>query len=203
MKRIATSENIKTFITRDFIYIDKTEFIYKLVSNHERVFFSRPRRFGKSLTLNIIGTLFEKGPDPYFKKTWIYDKWDLGTCPVLKINFLNCPADNPAEFKRSLCIIIKNALRRMKITDYQDDSEPNILINNAFSALEELDRQIVIIIDEYDRPLTANLENRRLYKEYHAILHLCRGVFLNLQPYRCDLLSTQRDSAKHSAEVFC
>lgn len=39
--------------------------------------------------------------------------------------------------------------------------------------------------------------------EYHAILHLCRSVFLNLQPYRCDLLSTQRDSAKHSAKVFC
>ena len=74
MKIIAQSENIEDFLDSDFIYVDKTEYIYNLVKNYKRVFFSRPRRFGKSLTLNTIGTLFEKGVDPYFKGTWIYDK---------------------------------------------------------------------------------------------------------------------------------
>ena len=71
MKLIAQSENIEKFSENNYIYIDKTEYIYNLTKNYERVFFSRPRRFGKSLTLNTIGTLFEKGVDPYFKGTWI------------------------------------------------------------------------------------------------------------------------------------
>ena len=60
MKEIAQSENIEDFIDSDFIYVDKTEYIYNLTKSYKRVFFSRPRRFGKSLTLNTIGTLFEK-----------------------------------------------------------------------------------------------------------------------------------------------
>ncbi len=50
MKKIAQSENIENLIDDDSIYIDKTEYIYNLTEQYERVFFSRPRRFGKSLT---------------------------------------------------------------------------------------------------------------------------------------------------------
>ncbi len=69
MKLIAQSENIENFSSNNYIYVDKTEYLYNLINNYERVFFSRPRRFGKSLTLNTIGTLFEKGVEPYFKGT--------------------------------------------------------------------------------------------------------------------------------------
>ncbi|MDY6247670.1 MAG: AAA family ATPase [Succinivibrio sp.] len=50
---------------------------------------SRPRRFGKSLTLDTIATLFETGVEPYFKGTWIYDKWTEPTHPVFRLSFLN------------------------------------------------------------------------------------------------------------------
>ena len=73
MQKIANSENIEQFSLKDYIYIDKTEYIYNLIDTYDRVFFSRPRRFGKSLTLNTIGTLFEKGVEPYFKGPWLYD----------------------------------------------------------------------------------------------------------------------------------
>ena len=89
MKLIASSENIEDFLESDFVYVDKTEYIYNLIRNHKRVFFSRPRRFGKSLTLNTIGNLFEKGVDPYFKGTQIYNKWNQDRYPVLHLNFLN------------------------------------------------------------------------------------------------------------------
>ncbi|MBO6257854.1 MAG: AAA family ATPase [Succinivibrio sp.] len=48
MKEIASSENIEDFLDCDFIYIDKTEYIYNLITNNKRVFISRPRRFGKT-----------------------------------------------------------------------------------------------------------------------------------------------------------
>ncbi|MBO5565917.1 MAG: AAA family ATPase [Succinivibrio sp.] len=47
MKIIASSENIEDFLNEDYIYVDKTEYIYNLIRNNSRVFFSRPRRFGK------------------------------------------------------------------------------------------------------------------------------------------------------------
>ncbi|MBQ9274247.1 MAG: AAA family ATPase, partial [Succinivibrio sp.] len=53
MKEISQADGIKDFAGRNYIYVDKTEYIYSLVSNYKRVFFSRPRRFGKTLTLNI------------------------------------------------------------------------------------------------------------------------------------------------------
>ena len=98
MKEIASSEHIENFSRNDYIYIDKTEYIYNLIENNERVFFSRPRRFGKSLTLNTIGTLFEKGVDPYFKGTWIYDKWQQDKYPVLHLSFLKFSVTDFDEF---------------------------------------------------------------------------------------------------------
>ncbi len=73
MKKIAQGQSFKNFYNDDFIYIDKTKEIYALI-NYGRAFFSRPRRFGKSTVLDTIATLFEKGVEPYFKDTWIYDK---------------------------------------------------------------------------------------------------------------------------------
>ncbi|MBQ9274066.1 MAG: AAA family ATPase, partial [Succinivibrio sp.] len=101
MKEIARSESIANITRNDCIYVDKTQYIHELIRHHDRVFFSRPRRFGKSLTLNTIGTLFEKGVEPYFKDTWIYDKWTLGQFPVLKLNFMGYSRTEVTEFKRS------------------------------------------------------------------------------------------------------
>ena len=68
MKDISSTASFVDFTLENFIYVDKTEYIPKLVKL-KRVFISRPRHFGKSLTLDTIGTLFEKGVEPYFKDT--------------------------------------------------------------------------------------------------------------------------------------
>ena len=67
MKKIGNNASFAKFYIKDQIYIDKTETIYNLLNNEERIFISRPRRFGKSLTLDTIATLFEKDVEPYFK----------------------------------------------------------------------------------------------------------------------------------------
>ena len=165
MKLIAQSENIEDFLDSNFIYIDKTEYIYNLTKNYKRVFFSRPRRFGKSLTLNTIGTLFEKGVEPYFKETWIYDKWDQDKYPVLHLNFLEYSTSDLAEFKRRLCISIYRFAEAHKIKELLKDKEPSVLIVNLFEAMKDGQR-IVLLIDEYDCQLTANINNPALYDEF-------------------------------------
>lgn len=175
MKIIAQSENIEDFLDSDFIYVDKTEYIYNLVKNYKRVFFSRPRRFGKSLTLNTIGTLFEKGVDPYFKGTWIYDKWDQEKYPVLHLSFLEYSATDLNAFKKSLCQPIRDFARLNNITDYTDDNEPSNLIRNIFTVMQDQMR-IVLLIDEYDRQLTANINNKELYDKFRFCIRDFYGV---------------------------
>ena len=169
MKLIAQSENIENIVDKNSIYVDKTEYIYNLTKDFERVFFSRPRRFGKSLTLNIIGTLFEKGVDPYFRGTWIYDKWDQDKYPVLHLSFLEYSATDLAEFKRQLCLSIYKFARAHRIQDVLDDKEPNVYISNLFDALNN-GEQLILLIDEYDRQLTANINNPELYEKFRICI---------------------------------
>ena len=169
MKLIAQSENIENIVDKNSIYVDKTEYIYNLTKQYDRVFFSCPRSFGKSLTLNTIGTLFEKGVDPYFKGTWIYDKWDQDKYPVLHLSFLEYSATDLTEFKRQLCLSIYKFARAKKIQNVLDDKEPNVYITNLFDAMSD-GEQLILLIDEYDRQLTANINNPELYEKFRICL---------------------------------
>jgi hypothetical protein len=168
MKLIAQSENIEKFIENNYIYIDKTEYIYNLTKNYERVFFSRPRRFGKSLTLNTIGTLFEKGVDPYFKGTWIYNKWKQDKYPVLHLSFLKFSVTDVEQFKKDFCNEILKFANENNITGFNDSNEPKTLIGNIFSAMPD-GCQLVLLIDEYDCQLTANINNKVLYENFRTL----------------------------------
>ena len=106
MKKIGNTGSFNNFYLNNQIYVDKTEYIYNLLNKEARVFISRPRRFGKSLTLDTIATLFETGVEPYFKGTWIYDKWTEPTYPVLRLNFLDLDKYSLEHFKQKLNAII-------------------------------------------------------------------------------------------------
>jgi len=169
MKLIAQSENIENFSSDNYIYVDKTEYLYNLINNYERVFFSRPRRFGKSLTLNTIGTLFEKGVEPYFKGTWIYDKWNQDRYPVLHLSFLKYPTTNVNEFNHSICQSLRDFASCLSLSSYTDDAKFTNLIRNIFSAMP-YEMKIVVLVDEYDCQLSANINNPKLYEEFRLLL---------------------------------
>ena len=174
MKKIATSENISELIDLNRIYVDKTEYIFKLVDNYTRIFFSRPRRFGKSLTLNTIGTLFEQGVDPYFKGTWIYDKWEFGTYPVLRLNFLDYSTDDLEEFKEFLSADLSDFAEDLGLTGKVKSSHPVLALKQLCKALGS--RQMVLLIDEYDCQLTANINDKVLYEKFRKIIRRFYGA---------------------------
>ena len=166
MKKIGNTGSFKNFYLNNQIYVDKTEYIYNLLNNEARVFISRPRRFGKSLTLDTIGTLFEKGVDPFFKDTWIYDKWSETTYPVFRLSFLNLDNFSLDLFKKQLNSIISEFANKISVKGYVEKTEPEDSILYLLEKLEEETRQIVILIDEYDYQLTSNINNDDLYKEF-------------------------------------
>lgn len=165
MKDISSTGSFKKFYRNNCIYVDKTKFISELVKL-ERVFISRPRRFGKSLTLDTIGTLFENGVEPYFKETYIYDKWTEPTYPVLRLNFLKFDKKSVEVFKNKLNSKITEFAKRIDVKNYIEKSEPEDSIDYLLELLSLEDRQIVILIDEYDCQMTANINKETLYKEF-------------------------------------
>ena len=166
MKKIGNTGSFKKFYLNDQIYVDKTEYIYNLINNESRVFISRPRRFGKSLTLDTIATLFETGVEPYFKGTWIYDKWTEPTYPVLRLSFLNLDNSSLDLFKKQLNSIISEFAIKISVKGYVEKTEPEDSILSLLEKLEEETRQIVILIDEYDYQLTSNINHDVLYKQF-------------------------------------
>ena len=165
MKDISSTGSFIDFTLENFIYVDKTEYIPKLVKL-KRVFISRPRRFGKSLTLDTIATLFETGVEPYFKGTWIYDKWTEPTYPVLRLNFLDLDKYSLEHFKQKLNAIISSFARDINVKNYEEKVEPEDTIYFLLDELRKEKRQIVILIDEYDCQMTANINNESLYKQF-------------------------------------
>ena len=165
MKDISSTGSFIDFTLENFIYVDKTEYIPKLVKL-KRVFISRPRRFGKSLTLDTIATLFETGVEPYFKGTWIYDKWTEPTYPVLRLNFLDLDKYSLEHFKQKLNSIITAFAQDINLKGYKEKVEPEDTIYFLLDELRKEKRQIVILIDEYDCQMTANINNETLYKQF-------------------------------------
>ena len=165
MKDISSTGSFIDFTLENFIYVDKTEYIPKLVKL-KRVFISRPRRFGKSLTLDTIATLFETGVEPYFKGTWIYDKWTEPTYPVLRLNFLNFDKNSIEKFNNKLNSKITEFAELNHVTTYKEKEEAEDSIDHLLEQLRLENRQIVILIDEYDCQMTANINNETLYKQF-------------------------------------
>ena len=183
MKDISSTGSFVDFTLENFIYVDKTEYIPKLVKL-KRVFISRPRRFGKSLTLDTIATLFESGVEPYFKGTWIYDKWTEHTYPVLRLNFLDLDKYSLDLFKQKLNSIITAFAQDIKLKGYKEKVEPEDTIYFLLDELRKEKRQIVILIDEYDCQMTANINNETLYKQFQEKIKSFYATIKNKWPIK-------------------
>ena len=175
MRKIAQTKSFKNLIDSDCIYIDKTEQIFNLLQT-DRIFISRPRRFGKSLMLDTIGTLFESGVDPYFRNTWIYDKWTDSKYPVLRFDFLKYTEDYK-EFANLFCKNVRLFARKLDITDsITAKPSPVEVMFDLLKALNEHGIRIVILIDEYDSQLAASINDPELYENFRIQLRNLYGV---------------------------
>ena len=183
MKNISSTGSFINFYLNNYIYIDKTKYISDIVKL-ERVFISRPRRFGKSLTLDTIATLFETGVEPYFKGTWIYDKWTEPTYPVLRLNFLNFDKNSLEKFNNKLNSKITEFAELNKVTTYKEKEEAEDSIDHLLEQLRLENRQIVILIDEYDCQMTANINNETLYKQFQEKIKSFYATIKNKWPIK-------------------
>lgn len=166
----------------NYLYVDKTELIHKIVSEGVYYFLSRPRRFGKSLLISTLEALF-KGKRELFRGLAIDSlEWDWQTYEVLHLDL------NTQNYKEedSLYANLDWHLKRWESQYGITDTAPKL--ENRFSdvilkANEISGRQVVILIDEYDKPLLANIDNAELQNKFRNMLQGFYSVMKTFDPY--------------------
>ena len=156
--------------TGGYLYIDKTEHVYRLASEGSYYFLSRPRRFGKSLLLSTIKALF-LGKRELFKGLAIDQKedWDWAVHPVLHLDLNTNKYDKAEVLERKL----DESLNEWE-TLY-DCARPDLPLGMRFekvikAAYEKTGQRVVILVDEYDKPLLQAIGNKELQDEYRGTL---------------------------------
>jgi Predicted AAA-ATPase/PD-(D/E)XK nuclease superfamily len=158
------------------VYVDKTEHIHTLLTTGQQFFLSRPRRFGKSVTLSTIRSIYE-GEESYFKDLWIHDKWDWSRRnPVLHFQFA------------SMTFTIIGLETALQEACHRIAKEHNIVLEtkNCTDNFRELIQKahekygkVVLLIDEYDKPIIEYLdrddmkqahENRVILRNFYSII---------------------------------
>ncbi|MDR1791847.1 MAG: AAA family ATPase, partial [Bacteroidales bacterium] len=153
----------------DFLYVDKTGFIYPLVTAHKQVFLSRPRRFGKSLFLSTLKYYF-KGRKDLFNGLKISElEKDWTEYPVFHIEF---NLEGYANLEALYQVLEKNLLKLEKIWG-KETAEKTFAVRFAGlieRAAEKSGKKVVVLIDEYDKPLFATMHNKILNEEIRETL---------------------------------
>ncbi|MDR0912748.1 MAG: ATP-binding protein [Methanobrevibacter sp.] len=175
-------ETFRTIIENDYIYVDKTEHILKLISPGKKYFLSRPRRFGKSLLLSTIEELF-KGNKKLFKGLYAENNWDwTKTFPVVKINFSTGEYNSNEELKTSLNDTIQLIANEYNISLVSKS------IASKFKELirkisEKENKKVVILIDEYDKAILNNIGNIKVLEDNQATMRSFYSVLKDLDQY--------------------
>jgi len=151
-------QTFRTIIKENYLYIDKTKLALDLIENYKYSFLSRPRRFGKSLFLDTLHNIFD-GNKELFKGLDIYDKWDFkDTYPVIKIDWAG-DFKTLESTKKVAIKILKHNQKRLNI-QCEDKDEPSSCFEDLIhQAYKKYKKPVVILIDEYDKPILDNLED--------------------------------------------
>lgn len=159
-----------------YLYVDKTEAIYRLVTTGKVYFLSRPRRFGKSLLVSTLGALFE-GRRELFEGLWIAEEhegvetWPFEPGPVVRLDMnANYFREGVANLKEHLRLQLAKSEALYGVTTPVELSEP-ARFSLLLSALHRKAKtRVAVLVDEYDKPLLETLDNPELHREMRSVL---------------------------------
>jgi hypothetical protein len=175
MKKLPVGmQSFRNLIEEGYVYVDKTELIFKLVSKGGKFYFlTRPRRFGKSLLVSTLKALFG-GKRELFEGLWIYGRFEWNVEPVIHLDFTAMAYDSGDALKESLC----GAMGRIA-EDYGIRLEAGHFKTRFSELIEKLSAfgQVVILVDEYDKPIIDHIEdpgkvavNRGILSDFYSVI---------------------------------
>ena len=160
MKDLTSSVyTFEDLIQGNFLYVDKTEYIWQLIRPAKGLYFlSRPRRFGKSLTVSTLKAVFE-GKKELFKGLALYGKpYDWKPYPIIHLDMANCDVHSEEDLRDYL---VRMMTRLAKQHNVSVDIQRTQLSSSFSELIEEIakDTPAVILLDEYDKPILENISN--------------------------------------------
>lgn len=175
-------QDFRDMIERNFIYVDKTQYIYELVRVPKAFYFmSRPRRFGKSLLVSTLGYFFE-GRRDLFEGLWIAENtdWKWEKHPIVMIDFNDIDHHNPEELRKGLLNRIAEISKNYNVAITSPQLSRGFS-NLIVSLNKKYGQEIVVLVDEYDKPLINHLgkgaaeleiakQNRDVLKQFFGVL---------------------------------
>ena len=172
--------------TDNFLYVDKTEYVYQLVHNNVPYFLSRPRRFGKSLLLSTMKAYFEGRRELFFglaiEKLEENNKYAWTAYPVFYFDF------NGANYQESGALENKLSYMLQEWEEKYDSENNGNTLSERFQNLlkkanEKTGLRAVVLVDEYDKPLLDVVENEELqehnkevFKGFFSVLKSCDEI---------------------------
>ena len=164
-----TSFDFNKIRNEGFLFVDKTARIYDLIREGS-VFLSRPRRYGKSLLLSTITELFTNGVKN-FDGLVIHDLWQRDQYPVINVSLFGLI--NPKTLESDLCNRLINAFSMAGFADVLNIDRSIDTVSALIPHLNHIrcNQEIVLLIDEWDYPLSSNLNNRAAFDKNRAVLN--------------------------------
>jgi hypothetical protein len=176
-------QSFKILRENKYVYVDKTKDILKLIESGDIYFLSRPRRFGKSLLVSTLEELF-KGSEELFKDLYIHDKWDWNEkYPVISLSMARLENATSDELKKDISTMIDNIAKKNNIKL----NEKGSYVLKFPQLIEELSdatgSKVVVLIDEYDKPITDNIDDFSLADANRKILRKFYGTLKDVDAY--------------------
>ena len=175
-------QTFREIATDDYVYVDKTQYIYHLFRGAKHYFLSRPRRFGKSLLLDTIGEVFS-GDRELFRGLWICDSdYDFPKHPVIRLDMSGIANETPEILKKSILLYLEM---------YYSEEGLNIKDNMPSDAFRQLimllykkyNQRVVVLIDEYDKPILDHITDIETANANRRVIRGFYGILKSMDPY--------------------
>ena len=173
-------QDFRTLRENGCYYVDKTPLIDRLERAGRHYFLSRPRRFGKSLLIDTLGELFACS-EPLFRGLHIHDRWDWrNPHPVVRLSFGGSYRET-AHIEGDIIEQLESVERRANLeTAHTSNTGPRRLRSILDRLHQKTGRQVVVLVDEYDKPILDVLDdpglaraNREYLRGFYGVIKDC------------------------------
>src|SRR3990167_981453 len=173
--------SLNTLRTEDYLYIDKTDYVYKMLTGGEKYYFlARPRRFGKSLLVSTLQAALLGNKD-LFNGLAIADcTYDWRPHGVIKLDLSILGIQDAHSLKVGICTALANIIDQYQLKITIDFSNPSLALGQVVRALHKQFGRVAILIDEYDSPILHTMHHPKQATEIRdglqAVFRTIKGL---------------------------